>query len=379
MRWSVRTRVGLLLAVAAVVGSWGWSSAFISGDGKGPSSNDCLVGIDGEGGGAVGILKGKLAVQCTDCDPACDADGGRSPNGACTFPIAACVNSPDVAGCAPAALATAVVKPKNLGVSPPSPLPIDTRFACGSPGAVVVATKKNGTKPGKKLIRLTAKSSGSPKRKDADAFVLVCNPRPAGTACPAPQTTTSTLAAQTTTTVFGATTSSTLPGNTTTSTPSSTSSSSTSTSTSTTVSTTIPGCSPNCPIGTTCSSGNECSSNLCVGVCRCQTFGFTFKVDSNVGGSADPAEWPGGSDVEETTPGCYVVVNRPADDVDVVGGLASGFSIDSFTGFSSCSLDSCAVNACPPGGVGSCSGNRPSCSAALNGSGQAQIVVTCNQ
>jgi hypothetical protein len=42
----------------------------------------------------------------------------------------------------------------------------------------------------------------------------------------------------------------------------------------------------------------------------------------------------------------------------------------------------CTVLSCPPAGIGSCSAGtsgRPSCSAALNGSGSARFVVGCSQ
>jgi hypothetical protein len=104
---------------------------------------------------------------------------------------------------------------------------------------------------------------------------------------------------------------------------------------------------------------------------------FTFIVDSNSGGSVDPAEWPGGSQQQTTSTGCSVTVTRPTGNIDNLVG--DGFTIFSSNGFSNCSLNGCAVNSCPPAGVGSCSGNRPTCSAALNGTGQGQINASCNQ
>lgn len=394
----MRRRVGLgvVLVAMVVVGSWGgWSNAFISGDGKGNAANDCLIGLDGIDPSAETIIKGKRAVQCTDCDPLCDGDGVTSANGACTFRVAACVNSPDVSGCTPEALATASVKPNSIGVFAPSPLPADNGFACGSTGSVAVSLKKKGTKPGKKLLKLKAKSSGSPKRKDSDAILFVCNPRPADQACPVLETTTSTIAGETTTTVLGNTTSTTLPGNTTsttlpgnttsTSLPGNTTSTSTTTvsstsSSSTSTSTTIPSCSPNCTPGSACLTSGNCASNACVGnVCKCPANNFIFNINSNSGGSVDPAEWPGGSDTQQTSNGCSVTVNFPTGNLELVGVSGDAFTVAASQGFSLCTLNSCSVPSCPPAGAGSCTSNRPSCSAALNGSGSASIVASCAQ
>jgi len=53
------------------------------------------------------------------------------------------------------------------------------------------------------------------------------------------------------------------------------------------------------------------------------------------------------------------------------------------TGFSNCfgsggeDGNGCSVTGCPPAGIGSCENNRPSCSAALNGSASANFRVQC--
>jgi hypothetical protein len=74
-----------------------------------------------------------------------------------------------------------------------------------------------------------------------------------------------------------------------------------------------------------------------------------------------------------------VSVSFPTGNVEVVGLTGDSFSIVGSQGFSGCSLNSCSVPSCPPAGVGSCTSNRPSCSAGLNGSGQASIVAACAQ
>jgi hypothetical protein len=126
--------------------------------------------------------------------------------------------------------------------------------------------------------------------------------------------------------------------------------------------------------------GSNCASNFCSNnVCKCPGHNFTFTVFSNSGGSVDPAEWPGGTAVQSTSTGCSVTLNLPSGDVTLAGTLGDAFEVAASNGFSLCTLNSCNLDSCPPAGFGSCTANRPSCSAALNGSGQASIVAACNQ
>src|SRR4029077_7294884 len=77
-----------------------------------------------------------------------------------------------------------------------------TTESCQS-SAVVVSTKKKGTKPGKCKLTATTSSSAKPKKSDKDVLILMCLPRAAGEACPTTTTTTTsatTLATVTTTT-----------------------------------------------------------------------------------------------------------------------------------------------------------------------------------
>ena len=171
--------------------------------------------------------------------------------------------------------------------------------------------------------------------------------------------------------------------------PTTTTSSTSSTSTSlisTTTSTSIPPCSPNCLPGQGCITGSNCASGLCVsGTCRCPNQAFTFTVNSNGGGVFDSAEWPGGTTAQSASTGCSVTINRPNDNIDLVCSLAAPFSINTFSGYSNCfgnggeDGDGCQPVSCPPAGIGSCCNTRPSCSAALNGSGSAQYFVQCLQ
>jgi hypothetical protein len=144
-----------------------------------------------------------------------------------------------------------------------------------------------------------------------------------------------------------------------------------------------PGCS-GCGLGQRCAAAGDCASNACVNAhCTCGSRLFTFTVSSNSGGAFDSAEWPGGVASQNGPAGCSVTINRPNNNIDLVCTLAAPFSVASFTGYSQCfgsggeDGDGCEPVSCPPVGIGSCCSGRPSCSAALNGSGQARYRVQC--
>ena len=140
-----------------------------------------------------------------------------------------------------------------------------------------------------------------------------------------------------------------------------------------------------CNDGLGCNGADTCSGGSCsahAGVC-CGSQLFTFTVNSNNGGVFDSAEWPGGTTSQNGPAGCSVTINRPNDNIDLVCTLAAPFSVNSFSGYSNCfgtggeDGDGCQPVFCPPAGIGSCCSTRPSCSAALNGSGQARYFVQC--
>src|SRR5262249_37199024 len=139
-----------------------------------------------------------------------------------------------------------------------------------------------------------------------------------------------------------------------------------------------------CNDGRSCNGADSCQNGVCVGsgVC-CGTVNFTFTVKSNRGGALTSAEWPGGTQSQTSSAGCSVTINNPDDNIDKVCTLADPFSVRSFTGFQNCvgnggeDGDGCDPVSCPPAGIGSCCSGRPSCSAALNGSGSARFFVHC--
>lgn len=142
---------------------------------------------------------------------------------------------------------------------------------------------------------------------------------------------------------------------------------------------------PDCGIGGHCNSNADCTTNSCSGgTCKCPSQLFTFTVNSNNGGSFDSAEWPGGTQIGNGPSGCSVTIQNPNNNVDLVCSLANPFAVLSKSGYSSCAGtggedgDGCSPLSCPPAGVGSCCNGRPSCSAALNGSGSARYFVQCN-
>ena len=142
------------------------------------ATTECLVDF----GDVPDADKNGGVIQCTDCDPACDVDGVNTPNKSCTFKLKVCVNEAD-ATCTATALKTVRVKGR-CGASVLRPVPSGASPTCGTEGSLVVKLKKRGKKPGKCKVMAQALSSGKPRRKDKDVLTLVCNPRPAGQACP---------------------------------------------------------------------------------------------------------------------------------------------------------------------------------------------------
>jgi len=142
-------------------------------------------------------------------------------------------------------------------------------------------------------------------------------------------------------------------------------------------------CAP-CGFGGGCSISGDCQTNHCSGgACKCANHNYTFAINSNVGGFFDSAEWPGGTASQTFATGCTVIINRPAGNIDIVGGIGNGFSVNNDGNYSNCfgfsgeDGDGCAPGGCPPAGIGSCQSARPSCSAALNGSASAAYFVQC--
>jgi hypothetical protein len=140
-----------------------------------------------------------------------------------------------------------------------------------------------------------------------------------------------------------------------------------------------------CGLGKVCTAASDCQSSVCGANarCTCGNRSFTFTVNSNSGGLFDSAEWPGGTTSQSSSSGCSVTVTRPGGNIDLVCSLSSRWTVQSKTGFSQCfgaggeDGDGCQPVSCPPAGIGSCCEGRPSCSAALNGSGSARYLVTC--
>jgi len=140
-----------------------------------------------------------------------------------------------------------------------------------------------------------------------------------------------------------------------------------------------------CALNKVCSVNGDCLTNFCTGGhCKCPSQLFTFQVNSNSGGLFDSAEWPGGTTSQNGPTGCSITINRPNNNIDQVCAIAAPFSVNGFAGYSSCAGtggedgDGCQPVSCPPAGIGSCCSGRPSCSAALNGSGTARYFVQCN-
>ena len=169
------------------------------------ATTECLGGFSGD------AYRDGGTITCTDCDPSCDADGVSSPNGSCTFDLEACANRA-TASCTGGALKPikAVGKcsdTKTLGFSPAG-----TGEDCGPTAHVVTNLKKKGKKRGKCKITLKTRSTDKPRRVDNDKLTLICNPRPAAEACPAPPATSTTTVTVTSTSTTACVSSTTLPG-----------------------------------------------------------------------------------------------------------------------------------------------------------------------
>jgi len=161
MRW--------LTAAVAVLALASPAGARVAGGG--PAATDCYAEFDGPG---ITATKG-TRVECTDGDPACDADG--TCDGTCDFLVQVCANQ-----CATPKTVERIEKVKGAALELP-PLPA-TEPACG--GLVTVTTRKpkgKKPKPGKAKVGLAAFASGGGKA-DRDKMTLVCKPRT--DTCPPP-------------------------------------------------------------------------------------------------------------------------------------------------------------------------------------------------
>jgi hypothetical protein len=115
-------------------------------------------------------------------------------------------------------------------------------------------------------------------------------------------------------------------------------------------------------------------------VCGCpDDVVFEHTVESSKGGAGSGAGWPGGTVTLSSGGGCDVTIGLPDKRIDLVCTLGEPFTVQSTTGFSSCTVESCGGVSCPPGGIGSCCADRPSCSTALYGSARATVSVRCRR
>jgi hypothetical protein len=129
--------------------------------GTGSTTSECYVTFEG-------IASGR--IDCTDGDPACDADGAA--NGSCSFPLRVCVATP-LTGCQVATVTSVKAKPRKLAIPLPA-VPTSTP-ACGAPTSVVVPLRRNGRRPGRVSVKVVVKSDGKPK-KERDVLRFRCLP-----------------------------------------------------------------------------------------------------------------------------------------------------------------------------------------------------------
>jgi hypothetical protein len=129
--------------------------------GTGSVASECYVAFEGIGTGR---------PDCTDGDPACDADGAE--NGSCSFALRVCA-AQALAGCQAATVTSLKVSPAKLAIPLPT-VPASTP-ACGAPAQVVVPLRRNGRRPGKRSMVFVAKSDGKLKR-ERDVLRFRCLP-----------------------------------------------------------------------------------------------------------------------------------------------------------------------------------------------------------
>ncbi len=145
-------------------------------------ASDCLIAIQNADGDDV------TSIECTDCDPSCDADTDNSaPNGQCSIRLRAVVNHP-TSTCTGRDLKKAKVTPKKAGIS------VQPNGSGSADGAFTnVLLRLKGKKSKQKVLMLTAMAvaNGTPKAADRDKVKVICKRQTAAT-CPTTTTTTTT-------------------------------------------------------------------------------------------------------------------------------------------------------------------------------------------
>ncbi len=133
-----------------------------------PAKTDCYSEFQVDATSA----KNKTTVECTDGDPTCDADGACDKT--CTFNVKVCAKQSDssLSRCTSPDVTSF---PRNTGGLNLPATPVSTA-TCGDNTQVVVALKRNGAKPGTKVLKLKALTGGRPPA-DADVLKLICKPR----------------------------------------------------------------------------------------------------------------------------------------------------------------------------------------------------------
>ncbi len=131
------------------------------------------------------------------------AEGGtacaEATNKACVFQLQLCVNEAE-GGCVAAPIKKKVKAKGRCGsVGKLQVKPDGSNPTCGSTVGVKVKTRKKGTREGKCTLKVVAKSTDKPARKDVDKVQLVCKPTPGECPTTLPTSTVTTTTATTTT------------------------------------------------------------------------------------------------------------------------------------------------------------------------------------
>jgi len=147
------------------------------------------------------LAQNECLVEVRDAEGREPADGTHcrvAQDRVCTFQLQACANQA-TSGCDAAPLKKKIkAKGKCAGAGKLRVRPDASAAVCGTLVDVRVKTKKKGTREGRCVLKVAAKSTDKPPRKDGDAITLVCKPSPGE--CPAQTTGPTTPRSSTTTT-----------------------------------------------------------------------------------------------------------------------------------------------------------------------------------
>jgi hypothetical protein len=183
--------------VVALVVAWlsGRAAAAPNLPGGGSPRSDCFVEFD-VGAAAFATHGSTTKIECTECDPTCDADPQK--DGTCVLRFDVCPKQAGIPSCKP----STSLGPIRIGGATPVGAPVDgSGSACATYQATARTKKRlHGERTGRQTIKVKVSSAGKGKLTDQDTIIYSCVPR--ADACPTTTTTTTTSTTSTTTTTM---------------------------------------------------------------------------------------------------------------------------------------------------------------------------------